>query len=176
MQLMPPIRRLFISYNHSLLHLRYLYSLRDLNGSSTAQPDDPYKRFVWFGFLCIVLDRMIQVLQLLVPDPLQRLHQLLQLVRDHLPAGLSVLHPACQNPYLVVVVRSDLCLYGFGACHGRLPAHHACRPPEKRGCGLPGGVHGRWAHAVGCQHLGEDREMACFLVVHVFHQRAEVRV
>lgn len=41
---------------------------------------------------------------------------------------------------------------------------------------MPDGVHGGWSNAMVSQQVIESFEMASFLIVHVLHQRTEMRV
>ena len=123
-----------------------------------------------------MFDRRIQMLQLLIPDPLQRLHQLPHLLPHFLAPILHLLHPLQQHPHLPIIVAPDLRLHRLRTRHGRFPPHDGGSPAQRRRSDLPDWVHGRRPDAVLGEEGVEGVEVAGFLVVHVLHQRSEMRV
>lgn len=128
------------------------------------------------GLLGVVLDGVIQMLQLLVPYPPQRMYELVQL-RPHLvPFLLPLRHHLEQGAYLCVVVPANLRLDGLGAGHGGLATHDSRGPTQAGGHDGPERVEGRGADAVLVQEGVEGVEVGGFLIVHVGHEGAEMRV
>lgn len=123
-----------------------------------------------------MLNRMIQMLQLLIPYPPQGQDELRQLLPDLIALGLPLRDHLKQRADLRVVVPANLRLHGLGAGHGGLAAQDGRRPAEPRGEGGPHGVEGRGANAVSVEEAVEGLEVLGFLVIHVRHERPEVRV
>lgn len=123
-----------------------------------------------------MFDGRIQMLQLLIPDPLQRLHQFPDLLTHLLPSILHLLHPPQQHPHLPVIVAPNLRLHRLRTRHRRLPAHDRRAPAQRRRGHLPHRVQGRGSDAVFREEVVEGGEVAGFLVVHVLHQGSKVGV
>lgn len=116
------------------------------------------------------------MLELLVAYPPQGVHQLRQLTADLVPLGLPLGDHLEQDADLGVVVAPNLGLDGLGAGHGGLAAHDGGGPAQARGQDGPQWVQRRGAHAMLVDEGVEGVEVGGLLVVHVRHERAEVRV
>lgn len=128
------------------------------------------------GLLGVVLDGVVEVLELLVADAAQRLDEVAQLPTDLVALGLPGGEHLEQGADLLVVVGADLGLDGLGAGHGGLAAQHGRAPAQARRQHAPHGVHGRRPDTVPRDHGVERRQVARLLLVHVRHQRPQVRV
>lgn len=73
-------------------------------------------------------------------------------------------------------MRPDFCLHGLRTRHGSLAAHGSRRPPQERRSRLPDRIHSRRSHVVFREVLIKRRKVSSLLVVHVLHQRPEVRM
>lgn len=129
-----------------------------------------------FGLLGVVLDGVVEMLELLVADAAQRLDEVLQLLADLVALGLPLGEHLEQGADLLVVVGADLGLDGLGAGHGGLAAQDRRAPAQARGQHAPHRVHGRRPDAVLGDHGVERRQVARLLLVHVRHERPQVRV
>lgn len=124
----------------------------------------------------IMLDGMVEMLELLIADPAQRGDELGELGADLVALGLPLGDHLEQGADLLVVVAPDLGLDGLGAGHGGLTAHDGGGPAEAGGEGGPERVEGSGTDAVLVDEGVEGVEVRGLLVVHVLHERAEVRV
>lgn len=131
---------------------------------------------MWLRTLGIVLEGVVQVLELLVPDPPQGTQQVGELLADLVALGLPLADHLQQGADLRVVVAADLRLDRLGARHGGLAAHDGCRPAQPRGHDGPERVQGAGADAVLVDEAVEGLEVLCLLVVHMGHQGAEMGV
>lgn len=154
----------------------FLYPLADPDSPSTTCPDDARQQPVRLRLLGIVLHGVIQVLELLVADPPERVDEGAQLAADLVALGLPLRDHLQQRADLRVVVVADLRLDGLGARHRRLAAHDGRRPPQPVRHGRPQRVQRRRAHAVPRDQRVERVEVPDLLVEHVLHQRPQVRV
>lgn len=153
-----------------------LHPLTHPNSTPTACPDDTREQPVRLGLLGVVLEGVVQVLELLVPDPAQRAEEVGELGTDLVALGLPLAHHLEEGADLGVVVAANLGLDGLGAGHGGLAAHDGGGPAEARGEDGPERVEGGGADAVLVDEAVEGLEVLGFLVVHVGHEGAEVRV
>jgi hypothetical protein len=171
------------SYTHLIIHLSksvapdgHLHTLTDPNGCAAAAAYYIREDFIRLCLLGIILDSVVQMLQLLVPDAPQGDEQLLHLLAHSLAPRFQASCPFQQHSHLVVIVIPNLRLHGFRACHGSFPAHDRSRPAECSSGNFPHRVHEGWAYPVFGKELIEDFEVSRFLIVHVLHQTAELRM
>lgn len=153
-----------------------LHPLAHVDGPPAPQPYETSQEPMRLRLLRVVLDSMVKVLQLLVPDPPQRPQQLPKLLSNLIPLRLPPGDNLQQRPDLRVVVVPNLRLHRLRARHGRLAAHQRGAPPQRRRSGRPERVQRRGADAVLREEGVEGVEVGGLLRVHVGHEGAEVRV
>ncbi len=155
---------------------RALDTLTDPDCATATCPNHACKQPVRISLFRIMLDGVVEVLELLVANAPQRLDELRQLLTDLVALGFPLRDHFQQRSDLLVVVAANLRLDGLGAGHGRLVAHDGRRPAQAGGEDGPDRVQRRRAHAVLVDQCVEGFKVVGFLVVHVLHQRAELRV
>ena len=153
----------------------FLHPLTHPNCTPTSSPDDAGQQPMRLCLFRVVLNRVIQMLELLVSYPAQGGDQVPKLIPHVVALGLPSRDHLDKLADLPVVVAANLGLDGLGARHGRLLAHHGRRPAEPRGHDGPQRVERRGADAVLGDQRVEGCEVGSFLVVHVLHEAFQVR-
>lgn len=125
-----------------------------------------------FRLLRVMLNRMIQVLQLLIPYPPQRLYQVPNLLTDSITFSLPLRNHFEYFSNLIIIMVPNFGLYRLRTSHGCFATHDRSRPPQTSGENGPNWVERSRTHSVLVDEGVEGIEVAGFLVVHVGHERA----
>lgn len=119
---------------------------------------------------------MVEMLELLVPDPSDVSDKVSQLLADLFAIVFQILDPGQQLPDLSIVVLANLGLDSLCAGHGGFSAHDCGSPSECCSSDLPDRIESSRADAMLGYDLIEVSEMAFFLIVHVLHERSQMRM